>query len=389
MKHLLDTKVAGYEVMIPMIDVETVGAGGGSLAWVGDGGMLEVGPRSAGAEPGPVCYGRGGTEPTATDAMAVLGWIRPETFFGGRITLDIDAARAAIASRIAGPLGLTVEAAALGIHTVLTHNMVNAISLGSVRKGYDPREFTLVAQGGAGPLFACSVARIVGIRDIVIPPHPGIASAIGLLTTDLRYELAATVWEFVASLDRQRVADEYQRLADQVRGRLSLDGLSPEEVTVEFSADCRYVGQGYELRVPVAGGDVDEHWTSATVEAFHDIHRRTYSRSFPDAQIQIVNLRVVGIGRLAPVAGQEFGLPNAGPDLKPVKTSPAWFRASAGLEQVEVQIYDRWQCPAGSTITGPAILEQMDSTVVVEPGYQALVHPSGNILISLIEADTA
>ncbi len=217
MKHLLDTKVGPYQAMIPMVDVDTIGAGGGSIAYVDGGGIFRVGPRSAGAVPGPAAYGRGGTEATATDAMVNLGWLLPEAFLGGGMSLDRDAARKAFADGPAAALGMSVEEASMGAVQILSHSMVQSIEENSVRKGFDPRDFALVAEGGAGPLFAVPIAIEVGTPHVVVPPYPGIAAAMGLVATDMVYEYAATTYQRLSKLDAAALQTRFEELEEPGR----------------------------------------------------------------------------------------------------------------------------------------------------------------------------
>ena len=256
MKHLLDTKVGPYQAMIPMVDVDTIGAGGGSIAYVDAGGIYRVGPRSAGAVPGPAAYDRGGTEPTATDALVNLGWLLPEAFLGGGMTLRADLAREAFASGPAAVLGMSVEEASMGAVQILSHSMVQSIEENSVRKGFDPRDFALVAEGGAGPLWAANIAIEVGTPHVVVPPHPGIAAAMGLLATDMTYEYVATTYQRLGALDAGALQQRFEELEQQAVSQLEEDGVPHDRMVIQRIADCRYLGQGYELRVdaPVGRG---------------------------------------------------------------------------------------------------------------------------------------
>jgi N-methylhydantoinase A len=394
MKHLLDTQVRDQAVMVPMVDVETIGAGGGSIASVsatsgrsasGRAGVLSVGPRSAGAEPGPACYGRGGTEATATDAAAVLGWLRPGAFFGGRLALDTGAARTVIDTAVARPLGLRTEEAALGVHTVLAHNMASSIRLLSERKGLDPRGFALVALGGAGPLFACAVAKLTGIGAVVVPPHPGIGSAIGLLSTDLRYEHAATVWQPLGGLDAALIEAELGRLEAQAQRQLTAAGVTGADASYELACDCRYAGQGYELRVPAPRPPVDPGWIAAVAQAFHEAHDQTYGRRFDGQPVQIVNVRVTGVGRmprlsdLAPVSSPA---PYRIQDDRTPVTTQAFFQVDGKVRSCLTHIYQRSQLRPGDQVSGPAIIEQLDSTVVVLPGFTGAADAAGNLVLT-------
>src|SRR5437773_833433 len=301
MKHLLDTKVGPYQAMIPMVDVDTIGAGGGSIAYVDQGGIFRVGPRSAGADPGPAAYGRGGTEPTATDAMVNLGWLLPEAFLGGEMKLRADLARKAFEGGPAQALGMTVEEASMGAVQILTHSMVQSIEENSVRKGYDPRDFALVAEGGAGPLFAAQIALEVGTPTVLVPTYPGVTAALGLLATDMVYEYVSTVYQRVSKLEPAALQRAFEELEKRARVQLEEDEMPEDRVVIQRVADCRYLGQGYELRVDVPSGAIDDMWVERVRRDFHDTHEREYSRRFETSDIEIPNVRVRGIGLMPPL----------------------------------------------------------------------------------------
>ena len=390
MKHLLDTKVGPYQAMIPMVDVDTIGAGGGSIAYIDPGGIFRVGPRSAGADPGPVAYNRGGTEPTATDAMVVLGWLRPELFLGGKMELREDLARAAIETHLASKLGTSVEEAAMGVYRILLHSMVDAIEQASVRKGFDPREFVLVAEGGGGPLFAPEIAPEVGVKNVLVPSYPGITAALGLLTTDMVYEYAATSYAMASALyvdaaARKTLTKQFKKLEAEARAQFKHDGV--KDVRYEHIAEARYEGQGYELRIDVGSGAIDATWIDAMKAAFHDIHEREYSRRFEDADVQIANVRVRAVGLMpgldAPKVKKGKGAPPAGAlKLK----ADAWFRVNGKLKKVKTAFYERTELVAGNVIEGPAIITQFDSTTVVPPGFSCKVDPVGNLVVTYSKA---
>jgi len=381
MKHLLDTKIQDSQVMIPMADIETIGAGGGSIASVSAEGILDVGPRSAGAIPGPVCYGRGGSEPTATDAAAVLGWLRPATFFGGRLALQVDAARAAIDRFIGQPLGIAAEQAALGIHTVVTQNIANAIAQLSIRRGHDPREFDLVAQGGAGPLFACSVAAEVGVGRVIVPAYPGLASAFGLLSTDLRYEFAAPAWQSLGQLAPAELSGKLAELLRAARAQLALDGATGDDIAFEFHADCRYPSQGYELRVVADPPPADEAWAAKLADRFHDLHQATYRSRFDDRDVHVVNLRVTALGRVPrPQLARRGGYHDHVPE--PGTWMQSWFRTGDRPVLLPTAVYERGALTPGAQVAGPAVIEQPDTTTVVEPGFLAVVDEHCNLVIT-------
>ncbi len=381
MKHLLDTRVGGYHAMIPMAEIDSIGTGGGSLAYIDAGGMFRVGPKSAGADPGPACYGKGGTHPTATDALLVLGRLRPEGFLGGSMRVQPDLAEEAILRELCQPLGMNVEQAALGVARILTHSMIEGIEINSVRKGYDPRDFALVAAGGAGPLFACDIARELGIPMVLVPRYPGITSALGLLATDIVYEFVATEMQLFSELDRGKLAVDFAELEHQAAARLQEDGLDAPRTIIRRIADCRYVGQGYELRVEIPSGSIDEGWQERAVEAFHQAHEREYVRRFPQSDIQIVNIRVQGIGLIPQLRFKEVTLGDSSPQEAHKFTREVTFGVDEVAKKIPTTFYDREMLKVGNVITGPAIIEQFDSTVVVNPGLSAVVDKYGTLMI--------
>ena len=382
MKHLLDTKIGDYHAMVPMAEVDTIGAGGGSVAFVDEGGMFRVGPRSAGATPGPACYARGGTEPTSTDAMVVLGWLRESSFLGGSMAIDPDLANKAVQKHVAEPLNTSVEHASIGVFQIAAHAMTEAISLHSVRKGYDPRDFSLVAEGGAGPLYAWHIAEQLGIPRVIVPNHPGIASAMGLLSTDVRYESPATVWTSSTDPDVERVSAEFDRLSGQAVDQLVSDGLQAEDVVLERSVDCRYLGQGYELRVPTPEGDVDADWVARTAEAFHAVHERAYSQRYDEKPVQLVNVRITAIGKVGhvPLAEIAAGGADPSPALK-TRTDALFWTADNQPSSHDTAVYDRSLLKAGNAFDGPAIVEEFDSTTIIGPNQRASVDRVGHIVI--------
>jgi len=382
MKHLLDTRVGPYQAMIPMVDVDTIGAGGGSIAYVDSGGIFRVGPRSAGADPGPAAYGRGGTEATATDAMVNLGWLLPETFLGGGMDLDAAAARRAFEEGPAGTLGMSVEEASMGAVQILTHSMVQSIEENSVRKGYDPRDFALVAEGGAGPLFAAQIAIEVGTPSVVVPNYPGVTAALGLLATDMVYEYVSTVYERLSTVDGAGLQKAFEELEEQARQQLEHDGVPAEQMVIQRVADCRYLGQGYELRVDVPSGAIDDAWLKKVRADFDDIHEREYSRRFEDSDMEIPNVRVRGIGLMPALEVPETDAGGSADNALRYERD-AWFRVGGELKQVSTRFYDRSALKAGNELEGPAIVNQFDSTTVIPPGLTARIDRFGNVVIAI------
>ena len=381
-KHILDTRLGDYHAMVPMAELDAIGAGGGSIAYVDSGGQFQVGPRSAGAVPGPCCYGTGGAEPTATDCMLALGWIDPYNFLGGRTKLHPNLARSAIEKNLCGPLGMSVEAAAGGAIRILTHSMIQACEINSVRRGYDPRDFALVAFGGAGPLFACEIAREMGIPAVVIPPAPGLTSAQGLLTSDVVYEQSRTVMASSAERDGERVEADFAALEAEIAGQLRADRFEDAEIELTRQADCRYVGQGYELRSDAPPGPMNKDSWRMIRTGFDAAHKRQYGKDFPEKPVQIVNIRVQGRGRTADLTPAHL-TPSPDADASGAQTGTrlAVFVHDGDPETLDTPRYDRAKLRPGHRLTGPAIVDQMDTTTVIPPGFSGLVDPAGNIVL--------
>ena len=368
-----DTWVGGYPLLVPMLDVHTIGAGGGSIAFVDPAGGFRVGPRSAGAMPGPACYGHGGEHPTVTDAHVVLGRIDAERFLGGHMRLDVDAAQAAVA-RLAEQLGLDLAEAAEGTITIANANMARAIRSRTVEKGHDPREFALVAFGGAGPLHAAEVAESLDIPEVIVPPHPGITSASGLLTSDLKYDQMQTVFMVQGAVDEDRLNAGLEGLEAELRGWLERDGVAAEDIEVARMLDCRYAGQGYELRLGLAGGRFSE----ADLDEFHALHEREYGHSFGDP-IEIVNARVSAVGKRPALAGVQSLAGDAERAL--VGERDSIFRVDGELESLLTRFYDRQSLPAGESLPGPAIVFHPDTTTLVPPRWSFQAEESGNLIL--------
>ncbi|MEM7742328.1 MAG: hydantoinase/oxoprolinase family protein [Pseudomonadota bacterium] len=376
-----DTWIAGFPLMVPMIDIHTIGAGGGSIAHRDKGGAFKVGPRSAGARPGPAAYGHGGTEPTVTDANVVLGRLDPENFLGGEMGLDVAAAERAV-DAFAAQMGMDRLTAAEGIVTVVNANMAGAIRSRTVQKGLDPRDFALVAFGGGGPLQAADVAAQLSIPEVIVPAHPGITSATGLLTTDLQYDAIRTAFVVSGKIDHTaietRFADMETGLLDQYR----TDGVAPERVSFKRTADVRYVGQGYELRIPVQDGAFDTAAETKLFQEFERRHEAEYGRSFPGSPMEIVNIRLTGIGETQKITAQTA--PTGGSlDQALVATRPSVFRVGQDLMTLDTAFYHRDALPVDQEIPGPAIILQQDSTTVVRPSDTFRADTAGNILIRI------
>lgn len=368
-----DGKVGGYPNKLPMIDIHTVGAGGGSIAWFDTGGALRVGPRSAGADPGPAAYGRGGTEATVTDAHVVLGRLIPEAFLGGSMQLALAAARSAVAT-IAEQLQSSLEEAALGILRIANANMEAAIRVISVERGSDPRRFTLIAFGGAGPLHACELATILRIPRVLIPTTPGVLSAFGMLIADTLKDYVRTIM-LAAEQAQEPVEQILQELAQQGHTDLLQEGIASEQITLERSLDLRYVGQSYELTVPFEG----------TIEqasaAFHALHEQRFGYSDPNERIQVVNVRLKARGRVEqPTLARHAG--ESGDHVpEPLLWQTVVFAGEQGPTPYKTPIYARDTLYAGTTLRGPAIITQYDTTTVVAPDWQLSVDSVGSLIL--------
>ena len=374
-----ETFIAGYPILVPMIDVHTVGAGGGSIAYVDAGGAFRVGPRSAGAEPGPACYGRGGEEATVTDANVVLGRLRPEYFLGGGMKIDPGLATQAI-ERLSAQLEIGIPETAAGVITLVNHNMANAIRSRTIQKGHDPRGFTLVAFGGAGPLHAAEVARSLGIPQVLVPVFPGLTSAIGLLSTDLKYDLIQNEFMLDRDPDLERLNADFARLDAEAREQLRRDGVADEQITLLHAADARYVGQGYELRVGMTTGTFDTDAMSAFTAEFNRLHEEEYGHVFPENPIQIVNIRVVAVGEMPKLPALPAPATTTLADAR-IDEAPVQFTEDGSVVSRPTAFYHREQLPVGEVVQGPAVLVQFDSTVVVPPGSSAEALETGDVLI--------
>lgn len=368
-----------YPLNIPMVDVRTIGAGGSSIAFVDAGGGLRVGPDSAGADPGPACYGRGGALPTVTDASFLLGYLNPDSFAGG-IDIDIGKAEAALRRHLAEPLGLGLLEAALGVHAIVNANMADALRLVSIRRGHDPRDFVLLPFGGAGPLNAGRVAEACGMKRILVPPTPGVLSALGLMLAPSRHEAMASYDVPAAGAGVADMAKIFAGLDRECRRRMRVDGIDPAASNTEYFAEMRYVGQSHELEVPL-GGVVHEGLAAAAQAAFHKLHGQTYNHSDANAPTEFVALRAVHQcpspeSRLLAAQQADPAAPPPQPSFRPV-----CLAAEAGYR--DVPVYQRQALPVGFELAGPAIVEQADTTTLVYPGHSAQVDGFGNILVEV------
>ena len=374
-------RAAGYPIRTPVIDLVEIGAGGGSIAWVDPGGILRVGPQSAGADPGPACYGKGGTEPTVTDANLVLGRLSPDLFLGGEIELDVEAARQAIERQCADPLGMDAVEAAHGMVEIANAAMVNALRLISIQRGYDPRDFALLAFGGAGPVHANRLAKETGMPTTIIPMSPGTTSALGLLVTDLKHDYSTTMIERIDRLDIAAAESAYREMEARGRATLERENVGPGQMSFQRQVDMRYVGQSHELTPSLPHSPLNAAEISRVLEQFHQEHNRAYGFSAPGEPVEFVNLRLTAIGRITKPRLRELeprrGAAEPAAALK--ATRPVYFAESDGY--VDCPIYDRYRLAAGHMLIGPAIVVELDSTTVIHPGYRAEVDRFGNLIL--------
>jgi len=376
-----ESQFEGFPVKIPILDVEAIGAGGGSLAWIDEGGALNVGPESAGSQPGPACYGLGGERPTVTDANLVLGRLNPDYFLGGEMRLYPELAEKAILSHVAEPLGVSLEEAASGIIRVVNANMERAISVNSTEKGFDVREFALLPFGGAGPLHAVELAQDLDMRRVVVPPYAGTLSAVGLLVANTRYDYASTLAKSAEKLAPEELLAVFEELETRGREQLRAQGVADEDIETVWTADLRYEGQSYEISTPVTSkGSFSRSDIEAIVSRFHDLHYRIYAYGSIDEKVEFINLRVAAIGKVPEVSlsrNTNSGI-EAGQALK--GTRPVHF---PGEGFTDAAIYDRALLQPGQSVKGPALVEEVASTTVIAPGLQGTVDAYGNIIIPL------
>jgi N-methylhydantoinase A len=367
----VDSWVSRYRVATPMIDIHSIGTGGGSIAWIDEGGALNVGPKSAGSNPGPACYGRGGNKPTVTDANLVLGYLSRDTIGGAKITLDVDAARTAIQKHVAEPLGMSVEQAASGIFRISNGAMTNAIRYVSVARGRDPRDFALMAFGGAGPIHMGVQARELGIKTILVPKNAGVFCALGCLISN-----------FKISRVRSYIARSGKILLDEINGifeqletdpeRLLANAPGVSEIMTQRAVDMRYVGQTHEVTVPIRSRTkrVSDLNLKKTLEDFHELHAQLYSFKRPDQPVEILNVRsdITGIRNTIKYRSQPFANEDPAPALKGER--PAHFE---GLGFVDTKVYAGPKVQPGNLISGPAIIEEPATTIVIHPNQEAML----------------
>lgn len=382
-----DTYVGGHPVLTPMIDLVTIGAGGGSIAYIDSVGGFHVGPRSAGSEPGPACYGRGGNEPTVTDAQVVLGRLDPDKLLGGELRLQPDLAHHAVAEKVAKPLGISVEEAALGIIRVVNSNMALAIRSNSVARGIDPRGFSLMPFGGAGPLHGVALAAAIGAKDVIVPVAPGITAAMGLLGTDLQYEQTQSVVVALRHATDEQLARVNRIVAElkaKVAAQLATDDIPASQQKFQVIAECRYHGQGFELRATMPEGPLTAANKHIVMESFHAQHRLDYGYAFEEGDVELMTIRVIGTAEAHKLSLPQ--LPRAdGSELATayLYTRPTTFDDGTTADTPR---YDRRRLRAGNSIAGPALIIQHDSTTLLPPGHVAEALDYGHLRLRALGA---
>jgi N-methylhydantoinase A len=381
-KNPRDTEVASLPVLVPMLDIDAIGAGGGSIAYIDEGGAFRVGPKSAGAVPGPACYGNGGEHPTVTDAQVVLGRLDQEQFLGGDIVIKPELAEKAIKTHIADPLGMSVTEAALGILKIINNNMALAINSNSVAKGIDPRGFTLMGFGGAGPLHAVALAEMISAKNIISPSQPGITAALGLLVSDLKYEYTRSVLiplNQASDSDLAQINQIVEDLKTEADQQLDQDNVPKDKRQYEYIMECRYLGQGFELRAKMPNEPLTTKNVQVVIDNFYDVHKQQYGHAFKDQITEAITVRVVAS---ADVEKLQLNKLEKGGDKNP-EYAHLYNRDTVfdDNKAVSTPRYDRGKLKSGDTISGPAVVTQHNSTTIIPPDYTATILEVGDILI--------
>lgn len=373
-----DGSIGGHRLASPILDIHTIGAGGGSIASVEVGGLLAVGPASAGAQPGPACYGRGGELPTVTDADLILGYLDVESFEGGELEVDVAAAQVAIEQHVAKPLNMDLVTAAKGIYDIVNANMAAALGVVSVQRGYDPREFVLIVAGGAGPIHAAAIARELDIPLILVPRESSVFCAAGMLLSDLQHDYVRTYACEIEQVNREEVGRHYREMSEDGKQTLAGEGITGERVDIHFSADLHYIGQFHEVEVPALTGlSMSAADLEVVVEAFHQRHDTLYGYAMRGTPVELINLRVTARGITTKPNLMRGAAPGESPDKVLLKRRPVYFDG----EFVDTPVYDGLRLHVGNRITGPAIIAQPTTTIVVPPDFELNCDSFDNYLI--------
>lgn len=378
--EVTEGEVARRRLDVPALDLTTISAGGGSIAWVDGGGLLAVGPKSAGADPGPVCYGQGGEEATVTDADIACGFLNPDYFLGGAQSLDRDASLKALAAKVGDPLGLSALEAAAGIRRIVDMRMADEVRVFGAKRGVDPQEFTLLPFGGAGAVHAAAVAEELTMTRILVPPSPGAFSALGLLCTDVVHDYIRSELRPLDQVRPDHAEAIFQELEDRGRTELENEGMDSGSAGFTREFDMRYTGQGYELRVPVGDGEIDAAALTALRQRFDDIHARMHGHAAREKPVELVSFRVrarIEVPKYEPAMARDV-FEGPAPDAASKGSRQVWFTSEA---PVDTAIWSRADLPTGAIFQGPAIAEQLDATIAVPPGWQARVDGYLNVIL--------
>lgn len=376
-----DGEIARHRIALPMLDIHTIGAGGGSIGWLDQGGMLRMGPQSAGADPGPACYGHGGTLPTTTDANLVLGYLDPEFFAGGRMKLDIAAARRAIEQHIAKPMGLTIEQAAAGMYRVACNNMAQGVREVTIKRGFDPREFPLIPGGGAGPIHGCLICSELEIPLQVVPREASVLCAFGMLMCELRHDYVRTFVARLQGLDWSRLAALVETMSSEGSRALADERIPPARRRVELRLDCRYLKQYHEVSVPVPVDAIIRRDAAAIARAFHDEHQRLYGYSLEaeHSPVEIINVRLQAIGATDRPTYREDAAGDA--DASAARKGRRSIYVPERDAYAEVPVYDGHRMRCGHRVAGPALIEQQTTAIVVSDGFDCAVDALGSFVL--------
>jgi N-methylhydantoinase A len=372
---------SGYPVKLPFIELIEIGAGGGSIAWIDSGNMLRVGPQSAGADPGPACYNIGGTEPTVTDANVVLGRINSNYFLGGEIELDATKSHEAIKEKIADVLGMDLMEAAQGIIDITNANMLRSLKVVTTGRGIDPRDYVLIAFGGAGPVCAAELGKELGVCQVLIPKTASVHSALGLLVSDIRHDFLRTKKERIADINFKSLTNSYQELENQAHATLMKENIPENKMSFVRSVDMRYIGQSYELRVPVPGGELNGEKMNDVLKSFHDLHLRTYAHNMTDQPLEIVTIRVAGFGETLKPPMKRNKKEGKSPEHSFKYKRPVYFKELGKV--IQCSCFDGDKLMTGNTISGPAIIEEKFTTMIVPPDCEAEMDEYTNMVISV------
>jgi N-methylhydantoinase A len=377
----MEGEIARYRIALPMIDIHTIGAGGGSIAYLDQGKMLKVGPQSAGALPGPACYGKGGTQPTTTDANVALGYINPKFYLGGEFEIDQQASKDVITREIADPLGMESAEAAYGIYRLVNINMADATKVVSVEKGHDPRDFALVAAGGAGALHGSKIAENVGIPRVIVPKTASVFCALGMLESDLKHDYVRTMWMPFEQIDYQVLNEIFNEMEAEARSTLIHEGIPADSVEIEKGMDLRYMGQHHEVSIVLPDGEIKADRMDEIKSLFHIAHERLYLYSEPESPLESINVRVTGKGNIekTPLLQWPEGTDDATQAIKEYRDT--YFGEDGGW--VSTRIYDGAKLLAGNRIDGPAVIEEVTTTIVICPNDYAVIDRFGNVVIEV------